>query len=47
MEVRNLRGQKSRWTGPGVEGGRGVDQFGYKDNLFLSSNPSDQVRAKG
>lgn len=47
MEVRDLRGQRSRWTGPGMEGGRDEDQFGDKDNWFLGSNPSDQVRAKG
>lgn len=46
MEVRGLRGQRSRWTGPGVEGGRGEDRFGDKDNLVLDPNLSDQVRAK-
>ena len=34
-------------TGPGVEGGKGEDWFGDKDNLFLGSNLSDQGRAKG
>lgn len=47
MEVRDLRGQRSKWTSPGVKGGRGMDWFGDKDNLVLSSNPSDQVRTKG
>lgn len=40
-------GQRSRWTGLGVEGSRDKDQLGDKDSLFLGSNPSDQVRAKG
>lgn len=47
MEVRDLRGQRSRWAGPVVKGGRGEDRLGDKDNLFWGSNLSDQVRAKG
>lgn len=47
MEVRDLRCQRSRWTGPRVEGGRGEDRFGDKDNLCLGSSPSVQVRVKG
>lgn len=47
MEVRDLRGQRSRWAGPVVKGGRGEDWLRDKDNLFWGSNPSDQVRAKG
>lgn len=35
MEVRDVRGQRSRWTGPGVERGSGEDLFGDKDNLFV------------
>lgn len=47
MEVREVRSQTSRWTCPRVEGGRGKDLPGDKNNVFLGSNPSDQVRAKG
>lgn len=35
MEVRDFRGQKSRWAGLVVKGGRGEDWLGDdKDNLF-------------
>lgn len=35
-------GQRSKPTGPGVEGGRGEDWLNDKDSLFSGSNPSGQ-----